>query len=63
MAGLGPFFWPLLTIYALHFIWQARALRVEDGSLALKLFKSNRDAGLILFLGMIAGSWRLGLLG
>ena len=63
VAGLGPFFWPLLTIYALHFIWQARALRVEDGSLALKLFKSNRDAGLILFLGMIAGSWRLGLLG
>ncbi len=63
VAGLGPFFWPFLVIYALHFVWQARALRVEDGSLALKLFKSNRDAGLILFLGMIAGSWRLGLLG
>jgi 4-hydroxybenzoate polyprenyltransferase len=63
VGGLGPFFWPFLVIYTLHFVWQARALKVEDGSLALKLFKSNRDAGLILSLGMIAGSWRLGLLG
>ena len=62
-AGLGPLFWPFLLVYALHFVWQARTLRVEDGALALKLFKSNRDAALILFLGLIAGSSHFGLHG
>jgi len=30
-------------------------LRVDDGVLALKLFKSNTWAGLILFLALTAG--------
>ena len=62
-ARLGPLVWPFLLAYALHFVWQARKLRVEDGALALRLFKSNRDAGLILFFGLIAGLWRHGLIG
>jgi 4-hydroxybenzoate polyprenyltransferase len=28
-------------------------LNIDDPALCLKLFKSNRDAGLILFAGMI----------
>ena len=60
IAHLGPLVWPFLAAYALHFVWQARTLRVDDGPLALKLFKSNREAGLILFLGLVAGLWRHG---
>jgi 4-hydroxybenzoate polyprenyltransferase len=57
-AGLGPLFWPLLALYALQLAWQARSLRLDDGPLALKLFKSNREAGLILFLAFALGQWR-----
>ena len=61
VARLGPLFWAFLAAYALHLAWQARKLRVEDGPLALRLFKSNREAGLILFLGLMAGNAHFGL--
>ena len=60
-AHLGPLVWPFLAAYALHVLWQARTLRVDDGVLALRLFKSNREAGLILFLGLMAGAAHFGL--
>ncbi|HEY5412064.1 MAG TPA: 4-hydroxybenzoate octaprenyltransferase [Caulobacteraceae bacterium] len=60
VAGLGPLVLPFLAAYALHLFWQARRLKVEDGPLALKLFKANREAGLILFFGLMAGLWRHG---
>jgi 4-hydroxybenzoate polyprenyltransferase len=59
-GGLGPLFLPLAAIYGIHLIRQARALRVDDPLLALRLFKSNRDAGLILLAALIAGAWRAG---
>ena len=59
-AGLGPLFWPLAALYALQLLWQARRVRVDDGALALRLFKSNREAGLILVLAFVAGAWRGG---
>jgi 4-hydroxybenzoate polyprenyltransferase len=36
---------------------QARRLRIDDPTGALRLFKSNRDAGLILALALVAGHW------
>ncbi len=60
-ARLGPLVWPFLAAYALHFLWQVRKLRVDDGALALRLFRSNREAGLILFLGLAAGELHFGL--
>jgi 4-hydroxybenzoate polyprenyltransferase len=47
--------WSLLlwVLYAAHLGWQARTVRREDGARALKLFKSNRDAGLILFAAFV----------
>ncbi|MOA63874.1 4-hydroxybenzoate polyprenyltransferase [compost metagenome] len=48
VAGLGPVFYVGLAAYALHLAWQVKALKPEDGVLALRLFKSNREAGLIL---------------
>jgi 4-hydroxybenzoate polyprenyltransferase len=44
-------------IYAGQLFWQARRVRAEDGALALSLFKSNRWAGFILFLGLAAGAF------
>jgi 4-hydroxybenzoate polyprenyltransferase len=58
IANLGPLFPALAGLYAAHLIGQATRLRVGDAMGALKLFKSNRDAGLILFTALIAGLWR-----
>jgi 4-hydroxybenzoate polyprenyltransferase len=57
-SGLGPLFLGGWALFALHLAWQARALRIDDPRRALRLFRSNRDAGLILFLVLAAGVWR-----
>jgi 4-hydroxybenzoate polyprenyltransferase len=57
-GGLGPLFLPFAGAFALHLSFQASRLRIDDGPLALKLFKSNRDAGLLLCAGLVAGMWR-----
>ena len=57
LAGLGlPFV--LLQIFAAgHFIWQARAIRVDRPAISLKLFRSNRDAGALMALALIVATW------
>ena len=57
-ARLGPLFYLAWVGYAVHLAWQARRVRIDDPGLALRLFKANRDAGLILFAGFILGGWR-----
>ncbi|HEX4183782.1 MAG TPA: 4-hydroxybenzoate octaprenyltransferase [Caulobacteraceae bacterium] len=57
IAGLGPVLPFVIVVYGAHLAWQARRLSLDDPASALALFKSNRDAGLILFLGLMAGSW------
>ena len=57
-ARLGPLFALFGVVYALHLFNQARQVRIADGAGALRLFRSNRAAGLILFVGLIAGLWR-----
>jgi 4-hydroxybenzoate polyprenyltransferase len=53
--------------FAAHLAWQVRSLTRErdpqrrDTALALRLFRSNRDAGLILFAGLAAEALRLSL--
>jgi 4-hydroxybenzoate polyprenyltransferase len=59
-AGLGPLFLPFAALYALHLARQAASIRIDDGPLALKLFKSNRTAALLLLFGLVAGLWRAG---
>ncbi len=58
IAGLGPVFPFVVAIYGAHLIWQSRRLKLDDPAGALALFKANRDAGLVLFLAMMGGSWR-----
>ncbi len=54
-AGLGPLFLIGLAAYALHLAWQTRRVRAEDGALALRLFRSNREAGFVLLIAIILG--------
>ncbi|OJU11937.1 MAG: 4-hydroxybenzoate polyprenyltransferase, partial [Caulobacterales bacterium 68-7] len=57
VGGLGPLFLPLAAAYAVHLSWQASRVRLDDPHLALRLFKSNTWAALILFAALIAGLW------
>jgi 4-hydroxybenzoate polyprenyltransferase len=55
-AGVGPVAYAGLAAFALHVANQVRRLDLEDGSAALTIFRSNRDAGLLLFAGLTASS-------
>ena len=58
-AGLGPLFYVALLPFAAHLFRQARDVQADDPALALRLFRSNRDAGFILLSAIILGavSW------
>jgi 4-hydroxybenzoate polyprenyltransferase len=59
LAGAGIVFGLGLAAFAVQFGWQVRRLDISDPVLCLRVFKTNRDAGLILFAGMILdASWR-----
>jgi 4-hydroxybenzoate polyprenyltransferase len=53
MARGGVIFFIGLAAFAAHLAWQIVRLDIDDPKLCLKLFKSNRDAGLILFAGSL----------
>jgi 4-hydroxybenzoate polyprenyltransferase len=53
MAGGGLIFVVGLIGFAAHLAWQVARLDVNDSAHCLTLFKSNRDAGLILFGAML----------
>ena len=42
-----------LAAFAAHLGWQVKRLDISDPALCLRLFKSNRNAGLILFAAML----------
>ena len=52
-AGAGFVFALGLAAFAAHLAWQVWRIDIEDPALCLALFKSNRDAGLILFAGLV----------
>ena len=54
LAGTGFPIWIGLAAFAAHLVWQIRRLQIDDPALCLRLFKSNRDAGLLLFAGLLA---------
>jgi len=51
-AGGGVVFVLGLGLFAAHLAWQVARLDIHDPVLCLAVFKSNRDAGLILFAGL-----------
>jgi 4-hydroxybenzoate polyprenyltransferase len=46
--------WIGLAAFATHLVWQIARLDIGNSALCLRLFKSNRDAGLLLFAGLLA---------
>jgi len=52
-AGAGPVYAVGLAAFAAHLAWQIARLDIADPDLCLVVFKSDRDAGLILFAGMV----------
>jgi 4-hydroxybenzoate polyprenyltransferase len=54
LAGAGWMAWIGLATFAAHLAWQISRLEIGDPALCLRIFKSNRDAGLLLFAGLLA---------
>jgi 4-hydroxybenzoate polyprenyltransferase len=52
-AGAGLVFALALLAFAAHLAWQIVRLDINDPANCLAVFKSNRDAGLILFAGLV----------
>ena len=57
LAGAGAPFWLGLAAFAAHLAWQIVRLDIRDPDLCLAVFKSDRDAGLILFAGMLVDAF------
>jgi 4-hydroxybenzoate polyprenyltransferase len=51
-AGAGAVFAVGVFAFAAHLAWQIARLDIDDPALCLSVFKSNRDAGLILFAAL-----------
>ena len=51
-AGSHIAAWVGLAVFAVHLGWQIRRLDISDTALCLRVFKSNREAGLLLFAGL-----------
>lgn len=49
LTEIRLFGWIGLVCFGVHLIGQAKRIDLNDGQLALTLFRSNRDAGLIVF--------------
>ena len=52
LAGGGIAAFAGLAGFCAHLVWQLCVVRTGDPPLALRLFRANRDAGLILFAGL-----------
>jgi 4-hydroxybenzoate polyprenyltransferase len=53
MAGGRLIFLIGFAVFAAHLAWQVKRLDIDDPADCLSVFKSNRDAGLILFAAML----------
>ena len=51
-VGVGIAAWLGLAAFAVHLGWQLATLERDNAANALRLFRTNRDAGLLLFAGL-----------
>jgi 4-hydroxybenzoate polyprenyltransferase len=54
LAGAGWMAWIGLAAFAVHLVSQIERLEISDPALCLRIFKSNRNAGLLLFAGLLS---------
>ena len=52
LVNCGPLAWIGLLAFCLHLGWQIHQIDLRKPQIALKLFRSNRDAGLIIALSL-----------
>ena len=52
LSGGGWLAWAGVAAFAAHLVWQVICVRPGDPPLALRLFRANRNAGLLLFAGL-----------
>ncbi len=55
IGGMGLIYFAVVLAAAGHLTWQIRTLDIDSDARCLKLFRSNRDFGLIVFAAMVAG--------
>jgi 4-hydroxybenzoate polyprenyltransferase len=55
LAGLSAAFWAGLAVAGAMLGWQIVRLEVDDPALCLRLFKANREVGLVIALALLAG--------
>jgi 4-hydroxybenzoate polyprenyltransferase len=56
LAGARWPAWIGLAAFGAHLIWQIKRLQINDPALCLRIFRSNRDAGLLLFAGLLVNA-------
>ena len=61
-SGAALFAWAGLAAMALHLAWQVKRLQTEDAARCLTLFRSNREAGLLFFAGIVMDTLMQGIL-
>jgi 4-hydroxybenzoate polyprenyltransferase len=54
LAGAGWMAWIGLAAFAVHLVSQIERIEIGDPQLCLRIFKSNRNAGLLLFAGLLS---------
>jgi 4-hydroxybenzoate polyprenyltransferase len=54
-SGMGAVYYAGVALAGAHLVWQIVRLDIDDEARCLKLFRSNRDFGLIVFAAMVAG--------
>ena len=52
-AGAGVVFALGLAVFAAHLAWQIARIAIDDPDSCLRMFRANRDAGLILFTALL----------
>ena len=57
LAGVSPLAYAGVAAFAAHCAWQVLRIDPDDKDRALKLFRANRDAGLLLFAGYLAAAF------
>jgi 4-hydroxybenzoate polyprenyltransferase len=57
LAGARGIFMAGMAVAAVHAAWQVTTLDIDDENRCLKLFRSNRDFGLIVFIAIVADGW------
>lgn len=55
MVDMGWLFYVALLPVAAHFIWQITTLDIDDPDNCLARFRSNREAGLLVMIALLAG--------